>query len=217
MAMNRGQAIDRINQGLGFRTSLRSTIANALMDAQVLLEAEEYLPKFLVVNQQSLVTIADTETVALPTGFLREAEDDGPLWYLDADNGLHELHKDDMAYLRTVFIGSGDVATTGAPRMYALGASNLHIFPRPDAIYNLRFSFYKAEPILDSDGIENKWLQYAHDIMIGMAGKELAADLRDINAINIFTNMEARGRNRLKGNAEAREAEGRRYVMGGDD
>lgn len=214
--MIRGQAVSRVQQKLGFSTVLASQIATALQDAQTELEHDVFLPRFLQ-GEATLATVASTATVALPTDFLREYEQDGPLWYLDASLGEHELVKDDAWFLRQSFLGSEDVPTTGVPRGYALAGANIRLFPTPDAVYSLRLAYYKAEPALSADSIENKWLINAHELLIGMAGKEIAEAKRDLNGVVFFTNMEARGRKKLYHADEARDHENRRYVMGGED
>lgn len=215
--MNRNRAVAIIQEQLGFSTALSSNIVAALQDCQAELETRRFLPKFLVVYEQDLVTVADQETVNLPTGFLRENEDDGPLYYIDEDGGRHELDKQDMTFLRQAFRGELEVPSEGAPQAYALGSTALHIFPKPDDVYNLKFSFYKADDVLSEGASENKWLIHAPDVLVGMAGLRIAMARRDKDAITWFSAMEAKGLANLIHAGEAREHEGRKYVMGGEN
>lgn len=212
--MDRSAAVTRIQRELGFRTDLSTEIIAALQDAQVELEEAVELPWFLKDEGLSdMTTVADTQTVALPTGFIREFEDDALHIYdstADEDEQWTPLVKDTMEYLRANYPGSG------TPVGYCLGVSSYFLFPIPDAIFNLRQVFYKKDTTLATD-VENLWLEHAHDLMIGVAGQKIARALRDRNALVEFEKMEQKARFRLFYSGEAREHENKRYAMGGED
>lgn len=211
--MDRSAAVIRVQRILAFKTTLSSEIIDALQDTQVELERDPFLPWFLISEVTSASTVDGEERVALPTGFIREYEDDA-LWYFDGtaavDEQWSELVKDDIQFLRGLHPGEGK------PQAYALDELYFRIFPTPDDAYTLKTIFYKADTTLSTD-VENAWLQYAHELMIGEAGLKLAVPLRDREAEVRFERMASRGRNRLITETEARAGEGRRYVMGGEN
>lgn len=212
--MTRSQAVTRIQRILGFRSDLSTEIIDALQDAQVELEESPELPWFLKNEALSgLSTIANVETVTLPSDFIREYEDDA-LWLFDttaaASDQWTPLVKDDLQFLRAALPG------TGKPEAYYLGVSSFFIKPTPDAVYTLKFIYYARDVILSTD-VQNKWLQYAHDLMIGMAGKKIAAPTRDSVAYGEFEKLEQIGRARVLGDTTARNVENRRLAMGGED
>lgn len=212
--MIRSEAVIRIQRDLGFRSDKESEIITALQDAQVELEKEAELPWFLLSGELSLVTVSGTETVAVPTGFLRESEK-SPLYYYNSaaantDDIYTALAKDDLVLLRKELPGAG------APQAYDLIDENFYIFPTPDAIYNLRIHAFIADDLLTSN-IENQWLKHAHEFIIGIAGRKIASALRDKGAVQIFNAMETRGRDRLRRDILARDDVRRRYQMGGAD
>ena len=214
MPLTRDDAVSRIQNLLGYTTARTAEIQNALQDAQLELEQDAYLPWFLLTDASvptQLVTVASSRAVALPTGFLREYEDDA-LYYLNADDEFIPLEKDELEYLNTTFL-----ATSGVPQAYAITLSSFIIFPLPDAVYNLRINqYYKADAILSSN-ITNQWLTYTHELIIGEAGMKIAPGLRDSAGISIFKSMAIRGKKRLISGSEAREHANRRYIMGGPD
>lgn len=211
--MDRSTAVTRVQRDLGFKTTLSTEIVDALKDSQSELEKDNFLPWFLQSEVTSAATVDGEERVALPTGFLREWTDDG-LWYYDGTAAVDErwtlLVKDDIEFLRGLYPGEGK------PVAYALDPSYFRIFPTPDEAYTLKMIFYKADTVLSSD-VENKWLEHAHELMIGEAGMKIAGPVRDEPAMEIFQSMSNRGRARLIKATEARMEEQRRYVMGGED
>lgn len=212
--MTPDQAVAAIKRGLGFKTTLDTTIITALQEAQNDLENEAFLPKFLI-QQKSLVTAADTETINFPTGFIREDEDDSMVYLQDdyATVGPTPLHKDSAIFNRTAYPGTGEPAAYSVDK----GVGKFRIFPLPDDIYNLRSSCYIKDTVLAAAGAANQWLTYAHKVMIGVAGRKMAEGLRDKDAIALFQKIEAEGRATLVTGQEATEHENQRYAMGGDD
>src|SRR3990167_5468205 len=190
--MIRSLAVSRIQLYLGFRGDKSAEIITAIQDAQQELEQGTFLPWFLLSDPLSLSTVANDEKIALTsvTGFLREDEESSLFYYnstADADERWVELDKLSLRELREAFQDE-----TGAPEAYALDDTYLRIGPIPDAVYSLRMSYYKAETVLSTD-VENQWLKYAHQLMIGKAGQKIALALRDKEAFDYFTSQEAMG------------------------
>lgn len=212
--MDRDSARARIQQTLGFRTDKTTEIISALQEAQVILERSAVLPWFLQTEVASISTVNGEERVPIPSDFLREWEED-PLWYFVAgtggdDDAWTELAKEDLAFLRDAYPGSGK------PIAYALDVKYFRIFPTPDAIYTLKMVYYKTDTVL-STNVENQWLKYFPYLMIGEAGRLFSPGLRDKDATAQFSRWAAEGRAQMLIENEARIHSTRRYIMGGVD
>jgi len=214
MTMTRDEAVTEIQNTLGFRTDKSAEIVLALQRAQTKLEKGAVLPWFLETEVASETTTKDEERVAIPTDFLREWEDD-PLWYFVAGTGgdadaWTELAKEDLAFLRDKYPGKG------APIAYALDVKYFRIFPTPDAVYTLKFIYYKTDTLLTSN-VTNLWLTHFPYLMVGEAGRLFAPGLRDKDAQRQFLEWAAEGRREMLVENEARMNSSRRFVMGGND
>ncbi len=212
--MDRAEAVQMVQDTLGFTTALESDIITRLQQAQVQLEKGTTLPWFLKTEVSSISTFTDEERVKLPSDFLRQWEED-PLWYFDGDAEEDEdkwkaLVKDDLEFLRNSFPSSGP------PEAYALDDSYFRIFPTPDEAYTLKMIYYKKDEVLSSN-IENLWLEHFPWLLIGKAGASLAAGLRDKEAVSVFAAFETINDAAMVKNTEARKHVSRRYVMGGAD
>ena len=212
--MDRDTARARIQQALAFRTDKATEIINALQDAQVILERGAVLPWFLQTEVSSITTVVGEERVPIPSDFLREWEED-PLSYFVAgtggdDDAWTELAKEDLAFLRNAYPGSG------APVAYALDVKYFRIFPTPSEIFTLKMIYYKSDVVL-STNVENEWLKYYPYLLIGEAGRLFSPALRDKEATAQFSRWAAEGRALMLVENEARIHSSRRYVMGGVD
>jgi hypothetical protein len=220
--MLRSEAVAEVQMGLGFTTAKTTEIILALKNAQVNLELRPFLPWFLKSVETDIATVANTSTVAVPTGFIREFEGDAFYRYVAADDATDE-DEDISIYPGWKPLAKGldedfhkDYPGTGVPKAYSVDATNFRLYPTPDAVYALKIIYYKQAAILATD-VENDWLKYAPDLLIGEAGQRLAAGLRDAGAKNYFLELAAKGSAQLQQGGEAREHANQRYVMGGPD
>ena len=212
--MLRSEAVTRIQRWIGFRTDLETEIITALQDAQDELEGGQELPWFLRSEVSSITTVADEERVPLPSNFLREWEDDH-MWVYDAAateaadvwKPLLKLSLDQMRL---------DYPGTGEPKAYATSGLYWRIGPVPDDVYALKTIYYKADTVLTSD-VENMWLKYASDLMIGLAGQKISVPSRDAEAFAAFQQMEIKATNRLLIENIQHEQQNRSNQMGGTD
>ena len=213
--MDRTAATVVIQDQLGFSSAHASRIVIALKNAQTRREQDPFLPWFLKTDSAiQPVTVADQRTVALPTGFLREVEDDA-LYYVNADESSKLIPMEKQDHLDYLYNTYG--VTEGTPAEYFVGKTNFHIFPLPDAVYTLQLNqYYKAATSLASD-VENDWLLYAEDTIIGDAGYVIAKALRDRKAQDFFKVMQREGTARMILGTTAREEENVEHQMGGDD
>lgn len=220
--MTRDDAVTRIQRILGFTTSFTTEIIDALKDAQVDLETGvqypqgigTFLPWFLIPELSYIDTVADEERVPLPSDYIQEAEISA-LWIFDStatdpEDEYTHLAKGDLDALRVLYPG------TGQPRAYALVGQYYRLKPTPDDVYRLKHIYYAKDAVLSSN-IENNWLKYAPTLMIGTAGRKIAAARRDQAAVAEFQRMELEGRTRLFAADEGRKHENMAYVMGGQD
>lgn len=178
--MTRDEAVIVMMRKLSFRTGIEANCITALQTAQRQLESQSYLlpngmripyPSFLIETDSELTLVADQEYIDLPTDFLGEVEDMPPYMY-NIDEKKVFLAKSSPGVLREAYPGSAE------PVAYYQQDTRLYLAPAPDDAYLLYLSYYKAEPLLTSN-VENKWLEKAPDLIIGIAGEELAGDYRD--------------------------------------
>lgn len=181
------------------------------------LEGGDFLPWFLITDytDASFVTVADTEAVAVPTGFLREVED-GALWIdnasSDAANPWTELDKDSYDALRASPLYDG----TGKPRKYALVSTSFYLKATPNDAYLLRLMAYFRDTVLTTN-VENNWLAYAADWIINETGILVATNyIRDDVMAATFAAQAARAKKRVTTENEARMHANRNYRRGDD-
>lgn len=191
-------AVTRIKDGLGFLSASHhdARIVLRLNEAQRELEKGKSLPRFLLQQDQTLTLAADAQTIALPTGFIRVNDDERP-HFLPTNSTI-------PIFLRRVYFTDGVLAyqryesgvvtaNTSSPKVYAIRKSTIDFLFPADAAYSIIWSYYKAAAAVTS-GAENEWLLNAPEWIIGEAGARIAADMRDGNAVAMFTTMRDRAR-----------------------
>ena len=206
--MTGAEAITLIHNRLGQRSGLDAWILTELQSAQASLELAEWLPYFLL-EKTAGATVADTQTISPPTGYLRVYENAG-LWLVNGTKDVR-LVKEDYDVLFKKF-GTTD---TGVPENYAEVGTTLYVFPVPDAVYVVNYFYYKNDPTAVATGTTNLWLTYAPELMIGFAGAQVATYLRDQEAIALFAQSASARLTQLQRNDTAREVNDRQYEMGG--
>lgn len=214
-------AVSDIQLKLGFRSDLATPIAAALSAAQSKFEGGiplnnggEFMPWFLIKPSFVLTTQAMQSTVPLPDDFLLESEESGFFLYNpdSPDYPYTLLEKDDPDALVRSLPGSGP------PQAYSLLGTGFVLFPTPDDIYQLVTSYYAADTPFDP-ALENKWLKYAPQLLIGEAGMAITIPSRESRqeVFTYFQNIRAEAINMLHKRTEERLHTNRRYVMGGDN
>lgn len=181
--MDRDTAVQRVQEGLGFRSDLSSTIILRLQEEQRILERGRTLPKFLLREDQPLALAINTNSVTLPTDFLRRHNSEAR--YLPADSTIYEVvpwRNYDEAYA-----AYSDRDPAG-PKVAVLRSSTILFFPVADAAYTIYWNYYAKADLLTTN-IENDWLANAPEILIGGAGLRIARDLRNKSAVDLFSAM----------------------------
>lgn len=158
-------------------TVLETQVQSELQFRQSILEREAVLPWFLL--EEGAPTVS-AETVTLPTGFLREYEEDS-FFILLSDGTYKRLEK----AMPTHIFENEDLRGSGEPSAYYL-LRQLHVFPTPSASYTGRFFYYKADAILSVDATTNQWSTEGHDLLVAETGYVVARYLRDFNAQQLF-------------------------------
>ena len=207
--MTRDEAVSYMQVVLGFRTDLGSRLQTELQQAQNNLEQGTVLPEFLKTERAFTFTTVSDERVLLPGDFLREAEPSA-LYYVPDDATLAEveLAKEDEDYLRYWY-----GIRTGKPEAYSIDNEYFRLFPKPDASYRVKMIYFGKDDALTSN-IENKWLRYAPDFLVGAAGLRVSTGLRDRRATGEFARMRDEGRAAIFTADEARRHQNRSYFMG---
>jgi hypothetical protein len=155
--------------------------------------------------------------VALPSGFLRFF-DENLLHYTSTETNL-ATYLVPMDYISAVVnIESqqrpDEIAiTTKAPEVFVLRKDTIDFIATANTDYTIHFDYYKAADLLTSD-IENAWLLYAPELLIGEAGVRIAADLRDADAVSLFNQMRNEGRQTLLNEIVADEIQSGPFVIG---
>jgi hypothetical protein len=208
--MDRDTAVARIQQKLGFRSDLVTPIQNALNDAQLELENSQSLPWFLLQEDEPFTitppspATATPLQVTLPTGFIKESDDEeGNLRYQQQTPGPSvyiqkmDLKQADIYFFSRRLVWYDDNVeiiqaedtnfTAGVPIAYVLRKNVVQIYPGPDQVYNLLWSYYTHDQALNGGNLTNQWLTFAPWLVIGRAGMLISADVRDSDAYAAFT------------------------------
>ena len=209
--MMRSEAIQIIKRGLGFRQTQDAAIIAALKQAQRDAELGQTLPNWLLTFGEPMVTAANQRIATLPPGFIRFHEE-YPMYYVNADGAQVSLvRRNSMEALDAYGEHQSD---SRYPQVFVLlNKTQVAYVPTPQAALTVYVHYYKAAETLDSD-VENAWLRYAPNYLIGMAGVHVAGDVRDRGAADKFNRMATIGHKALIGDIVEDELAGRPLVMG---
>lgn len=196
MSTTRDELITRVLRRCGNRAADTALIAIAedeVLRVQKELEGEPELPWFMLSAPATLATVASQAYSALPSDFLLQSENHD--WYITGSDSVEVmLVKDDYRALRNKYLGEPE----GTPRYYALDATDrVYWFPTPSAIFTTTYRYYQAQTVLSSN-VTNGWLTHAEDWFMGELGVVMAGEhLRDMAAVQLFSSMLARGKERV--------------------
>lgn len=220
--MQRDAAVDLLMGRLGRRTnaSLKDDIIREMVFVQEnLMEGGEFLPWFLITNDDTLVTVADQEYVALPSDFIREWEDGGLFRETgDATAPKKLIERDDYDIITLKHPG------TGTPLKYDRDETYMYLRPIPDSVIDLELWYYQKDTSLAGvyggagATTENGWLLWASDWLIAETGVIISGQYikEDPNLTNGFINAAARAKARVHArDTEWREANKQRYMGDG--
>jgi hypothetical protein len=221
--MLRSEAITIIKRGLGFRQTQDAAIVAALKQAQRDLEAGKTLPEWLMTTTPASITVTPGNAfIVLPVGFLR-LHDDHEMYYLNSGGAQVFLPRRNYSEAYEAQIGSlhdPDSVVTPSTGVYPqvvvyLSNTRAQLFPTPTAttLTSVKLDHYAAAAVLDSE-MENAWLKYAANYLVGMAGLQVAGDLRDRGAADKFSMMMKMGAQAYFAGVVDAELAGRPLIMG---
>lgn len=166
--MDWATVISLVGKRIGNRSDQDDNILLGLQLAQATdMEGGDFLPWFLKAWDTSLATAADTETMALPTGFLRFPEElDGGLWLTNDDGRKVRLIKNDLAFMRERYATSA----RDFPRYFDYDGTNFYFAPIPDKVYTGEALFYKQDDAPAASG-SNGWSTWAPDLCIYLGAR----------------------------------------------
>lgn len=187
------------------------------------LEGGDFLPWFCRKDDPtSLVTVAGTETVALPVDFLRFQE--VGLYYYDPTQlvvpggqpwtRIKRYLNYDVMIAKFAATPSSPV-TFKAPSGYHQSDNGLiYLAPIPQQVWQLRIRYYYSQPVLTTN-IENNWTKYAPDLVAAVVGEKMARDYVGNTALGqAYAQDKIRARTRLYVADQARENADQVYRMG---
>lgn len=217
--MTRAEAISRIKRKLSFMsgTTLDAAILEALVDAQRKLEnSSVFLPNgvrtpapwFLQVVDEAFPVVAGTTTYDLPDGWIKELEDHPP-HFLNTSGAVLNVIKVNPGIAKEQL-----VAVEGPSQVYYYVAKQIVLLPPPDDAYDLYLSYLRRDTALAADGDTNLFLTEVPDLLIGVAGAELAGDKRDASALAEFEKLIVAGGAMLWDQTLAREMTNKRSAIG---
>lgn len=216
--MLRDQAVDLLMKRLGNSkdVSLRDDIIAEMVQAQAtVLEGDVFHPWFLVTEEASSETTIGDERVELPDDFLSFWEYAGLYRYDDTlDDPYVEMDREDWDLIKA------HLNYSDTPTHYDATGKYLLLRPLADAVYPLRLWYIGRGADLsgtygDGNNIENVWLKWASDWLIGETGIIIASQYLQMPDAKVrgFSAQAARGRQRIKDlNVEYEEVLKRRIM-----
>ncbi|HMX92345.1 MAG TPA: hypothetical protein PKV55_07360 [Nitrospira sp.] len=209
--MTRDEIVTLLQYRCGDRNDLGPKILAEMKMVQTqILEEHPWLPWFCETSLTiPTALVSGTETLVLPTDFLREIEDER-IWLVNSLGSKRELDKYASGQIRTRF------ALNGSPAAYALLASDILFRPIPEENYTIEWRYYGAQADMSATAGTTPWTQYASAVVIAEVGAVIAG--RHI----LNPTLEAQFRNdatvawdNLYKKHEARQDVNREPVLGG--
>jgi len=168
--MDLGGIIETVSDRLGDRTGLDPRIIRELEVIQINFEKSgEDLPWFLAVDDEALAVPA-AQFIALPTGFLRV------LHVFKTTTEYKPVDREDLK----------PDSSAGCP-IYAIQGDILYLPDKDTKAVSLKITYYKAAAILTSKTSTNGWTDNFPSLLIALVGRVIARFLRDVEAVQLFS------------------------------
>lgn len=204
-------------------TNLDAMILDEMTHVQTeLLERDAWLPDFLK-TQLDVSVVGSHAAIPLSsvTGFIRPGQDqndEAALRYLSNGYYVDVPRFDSFAKLKQIY---GDGADRGEfPGGYYWDGNpvgNLQVRPQTTGTVNYQFNYYRQDPNtasnLDANG-NCLWSRFAGDLLMHLAGLELATYLRDGDAVSYFGAKLQAAQVAVRRKKTADEMADQEYVMG---
>lgn len=197
-------------------SNFHTEIIDELLHAQNKLEEGVTLPWFLHVEETESQA-ADIETIdvvaELSSTFIRFLDDD-PLLFLNpaatANAELLEITQNsEFRIMKQRFPETGLL-----PKEFVLIGKDIFIRPIPTQAITYTVRFYRKDPTVPLEGATTLWSTNFSDLLMNMAGKEIAWTLRDDTAVKKFETDFAFAYLQYIKAVTARENAGQLHVMG---
>lgn len=209
--MNLTNALRDMRRGLGYKTALDVSLIDALNSVKRTLEQGVSLPDFLLVYDAPITVTADSEVIALPTGFLRMS-DKFDMYYINSDNGRVKVPLKTEAEGRAAY---GDLTDKQYASVWALRLPSAGVvIPVPTLSATYYLTYYKAADDFALGNETNLWLTYLPDILVGTAGLEVCDAIGYKEGRTYFQNRLVRGEKARMGGIVDAELQGRGLIMG---
>lgn len=198
---------------LGQRTDLDAMIYREVRQAQRTLEKTPPYPWFLLT---SLSTDYSTQSNTLPTDFIETLDDTLYILKATADVTAYTTPaRVTGGYLEHVITSS---TNTGRPRNFTLLGTSLFLYGPPDVSYSVFLPYYAKDDVLAGALSENLWTTYAEDVLIAIAGRQVARNIRDAERAAEFYDDGVEAKKRMGQETTSRLEAMRRAVIGsGED
>jgi len=210
--MLRNTAVRLLAQRLNNRTDLDEAIIQEMQLAQEMRmeQGGRFTPWFMVTEYATKLTDPQENRIPVPDDFVIELEEE-PVWVLATDGVWKPLTKKGEGALQQYF---GETLQL-LPTHYALEGDHFTLFPVPDQAYQVRFRYGARQAPLTTN-IENSWLKFAPDLMIGEVGEAVAMHVMQNDKLAAgFTKTKNEAWERLFIMNEARIHANRSYQMEG--
>ena len=200
----------RCKRRLGRRgMTITSEFLDEMIAAQERLERGPALPRFL--KKTVTITTAANSPVLTglpPSDFIR-VYDDAALTYIDSSGNEKKAARVDMYDQLRMWRNRG--VPTDCVYYFIDTNTNIEINAQPTDV-DFTFTYYAKDAAPNTD---NLWTTHQGDLIMAMAGTELAAWLRDDRALQYFTNVAQHERVRMVKQIEADEWGDTDLIMGG--
>lgn len=205
----------RAKRRLGRRgMAITTEFLDEMKAAQKKLEKAGALPKWLKTTTGDITTLeGNTILTSLPpTGYIR-AYDDQALVYDDDDGDEQRAIRLDT---RNQLISKKNAGVSGEIYWYEVSKTVIEVAPELTRDYVFRMTYYAKDTVLSGSN-SNTWCSEEGELIMGMAGIELAVWLRDDRALKYYSNLAATERRRMVNQIESDEFADVDLVMGGPD
>lgn len=179
--MNGNTAVNLIMSRLGNRTqaSLRAIVAGEMEIVQSdLVERLDFKPWFLRETDSTLVTVAESDSVTLPSDFNGFDEDWGGVWWQDTSRPSYDqwtkLEKIRYADAVAAYRDDED-GLLGSPKVFDIANLTLLLRPVPDIVYSIKVDYYKNDTAPADSASTNLWLTNAPKLLIAATAQIVAA------------------------------------------
>lgn len=224
--MNFEQAVAEVQQIAGWRTDKATEIRAALQYSQNQREQPGRTYPWFLKSVLTIPTVVGQVAYDIPVNYIQDSDErDGNLFYfLDTVNASRPifLKKWSRQDLQAKYLGRwptsdvdplSDVIEAGKPSDYTLDATQIYLYPIPDAVYNISWACWAKAATL-AIGLENAWLANAPWLLIGDAALKICKDLGYKEGQQTATDLLIRAEADLFKAVIHRQEAGRRRSMG---